>query len=52
LSKALFQVVIFGLAGSQSEPPPIVVDDDGNVVFVVERCRAAIERGIIEGPLR
>src|SRR5207244_8576447 len=48
----LFQLVILGLALSQSEPPAIVMDHDTDVVRVIEgRCRA-IERRIGELPFR
>ena len=50
--KPLFQIVIFRLAFGQAEPPAIIVDHDGDVIRVVEGRRAAIERGIVELPLR
>jgi hypothetical protein len=46
--KPLFQNIIFRLAFGQVKPPAVIVNRDGNVVRVVERCRGAIERGIIE----
>src|SRR5262249_27002795 len=52
VGKLLFQLVVFRLAFSQSEPPAIVVDDDRNVVGIVERRGTAIEGGIVEIPLR
>ena len=48
----LFQIVIFRLAFGQAEPPAVIVDHDGDVIRVVEGRRAAIERGIVEVPLR
>ena len=42
----------FALAFGQCEPPPIIVDHDGDVIRIVEGRRAAIERRIIEVPLR
>ena len=50
--KPLVQIVIFRLAFSQSEPPAIVMDHDGDMIRIVEGCRAAIERRIVEVPLR
>ena len=50
--KPLFQIVIFRLAFSQAEPPAVIMDHDGDVIRVVEGRRAAIERGIVEVPLR
>src|SRR5450432_315843 len=46
----LFKVIIFRLAFRQSQPPAVVVDDDGTVVRIVERRGAAIERGVVEVP--
>ena len=48
----LFQFVVFRLARSQTKPPAIVVDHDGDMVGVVEGRRAALEGGVIEIPLR
>src|SRR5207245_11143780 len=48
----LFQLVILGLALSQSEPPAIVMDHDTDVIRVIEgRCRP-IERRIVKLPFR
>lgn len=52
LGEPLFHIVILWLAFSQSDPPAIVVDHDGNVVGIVERRCTAIECGIVEAPLR
>ena len=52
LREPLFQIVVLRFAFGQSEPEPIIVDDDGDVVRVVERSRGAIERGVVEVPLR
>src|SRR5271166_4805931 len=49
---SLFQIVILRLAIGQTEPPTIVVDDDGDVIRVVESCSGAIEGRIIEIPFR
>ena len=50
--EALFEIVIFGLAFRQAEPPAVIMDDDGDVIRVVKRPCAAIKRRIIEVPLR
>src|ERR671921_1915926 len=50
--KPLFQIVIFRFAFSQAEPPAVIMDHDADVIRVVEGRRAAIERGIIDVPLR
>ena len=47
-----FERVVLRLALRQAQPPAIVVDHDGDMVRVVERRRAAVERGIVELPLR
>src|SRR5207253_9066882 len=52
LSEPCFEVVVFALALRQAESPAIVVDDDGNMIGVIKRRRAAIEGGVIEIPLR
>ena len=48
--KPLFQIVVFRLAFSHAEAPPVIMNHDGDVVRVVERRRGAIECGVIEGP--
>jgi len=48
----LFQFVVFRLALGEAEAPTIIMNHDGDVVGIVERRRAAIERGIVEMPLR
>ena len=50
--KPFVQIGIFRLAVSQCEPPPIVMDHDGDVIRIVEGRGTAIERRIIEIPLR
>ena len=42
----------FGSPSASAEPPAIVVDHDADVIRIVEGCRTAIERGIVELPLR
>src|SRR5262249_26728875 len=49
--KALLQIVKLRLAFSQPKPPAIVVHDDSHMIRIVEGRRAAIESGVIEGPL-
>jgi hypothetical protein len=44
----LFQVVISRPALGEIEPPAIVMKDDRDMIGIVERRRAAIERGIVE----
>src|SRR5271170_2023801 len=48
----LFEVVVFLLAFGQIDSPAVIVYRDIDMVRVLERGRAAIERGIIEVPLR
>ena len=50
--KSLFQFVIFLLAFRQTKPPAVIVDHDGDVIRIIERRCAEIERGVIEVPLR
>src|SRR6266700_6109123 len=50
--KPFFQIVILRLALSQSQPPTIIMDYDADVIRIVKGCRTALERGIIESPLR
>ena len=50
--KPLFQIVIFRLAFSQTEPPAVIMNHDADMIRVVEGRCGAIERGIIEVPLR
>src|SRR5437773_7489208 len=51
-SKPFFKFVIFAFATSQSETPAIIMYSDRNVIRIVERRSAAIERGVIEVPFR
>src|SRR6185312_17048095 len=48
--KPPLEIIVFRLPGSETEPPAIVVDHDGDVVRVVEGDGRAIERGIVEIP--
>ena len=52
LGEPLFQLVIFRLAVGQAEPPAVVVDHDRDMVRIVERRGAAIERRVVEVPFR
>ena len=47
----LLQFVVPGLAWRQSEPPPVVVDHDLDVIGVVEGPGAAFKRHVVEVPL-
>src|ERR1044072_1428277 len=47
-----FQVLVLRLAFSESEPPTIIMNHDADVIRIVERCCAPLERGIIELPFR
>ena len=49
--KSLFQIVIFWLAFSETEPPAVIVNDDGDMIGIVKGRSAAIEGGIVEVPL-
>src|SRR6266566_1273902 len=51
LGESLFQLVIFRLAISQSQPPAIIMDHDADMIRIVEGCCAALKRGIVEVPL-
>jgi len=51
LGELLFEVVVLGFAFSQSDPPAIVVYNDGDMIRIVEGCCGAIKCGIIEVPL-
>jgi len=46
------QIGISRLAISKCEPPPIIVDHDGDMIGIVEGGGAAFERRIIEVPFR
>jgi hypothetical protein len=48
----LFKLVIVPLAFSQADPPAVIMDHDADMIRVVEGRGAAIERRIIEVPLR
>ena len=50
--KSFFQIVVLWFAGSQAEPPAVIMDHDADVLRVVEGRCAAIERGINEVPFR
>src|SRR5262245_10423049 len=50
--KPLFQIIVLRFAFSQSEPPPVIMDDDTDVIRIVERCGTALECGVTEPPLR
>src|SRR5438552_1832706 len=51
LGQPLFQIVVSGLAFNEREPPPTVMDHDGDVIWIIEGRRTAIERRIVKLPL-
>src|ERR1700759_2279475 len=51
-SEALFECVVFGFAFGEAESPTIIVNYDGNIVRVIERPGAALERVVVEVPFR
>ena len=50
--KPLFQGVELRLPLRETQPPTVVVNRDGYMIGMVEGGHAAIERGIVELPLR
>src|SRR4051812_22588762 len=50
--EALFQLVVLRLTFGQAKPPAIVVNHDGDMVWIVEGGRAAVEGGVVELPIR
>ena len=52
LGQSALQRVVLRLAVAQADPPAVVVDHDRHVIGVVERGGAALERGVVEVPLR
>src|SRR5689334_9196225 len=52
LRQPFFELVIFRLALGERESPAIVVDGDRDMIGIVERRRAAVERRIVEFPFR
>src|SRR4051812_20417878 len=48
----LLESVVAALPVRKAQPPAVVVDDDGRVVRIVEGCRGALERGVVEVPRR
>src|SRR5689334_13228019 len=52
LRQLVVHVVVPTLAVRQTEPPAIIVDDDRDVIRIIEGRRGAIERRIVECPLR
>src|SRR5262249_36298006 len=47
-----FQIVIFRLALRETEPPAVIVADNGDVIGIFESRRAAIKGRVVEVPLR
>src|SRR3954447_15553644 len=52
LGEAFLELAVLRFAFGEPEPPAVVVDHDLDVIRVVERRRAAIERRVVETPLR
>jgi hypothetical protein len=51
-SELLLQRVVLGLAVGETQPPPVVVDDDVDVIRILERGSRAIVGRIVEVPAR
>src|SRR4051794_3767326 len=52
LGKPFFQIVIFWLAFGEAQPPTVIMNHDRDMIGVIKGGCAAIERGIVEIPLR
>jgi hypothetical protein len=52
LRQSLLQIGVFWFTFGKREAPAVIVNDDGDVIGIVERSRAALEGGIIEVPFR
>ena len=50
--KPLVQIVVLGFALGDANSPAVIMDHDSDVIRVVEGRGAAIERSIVELPLR
>jgi hypothetical protein len=48
----LLQGIVLGVARSEALSPPVVVDDDADVIGIAEGLRGAFERRVVEVPLR
>src|SRR5688500_10149605 len=48
----MFERVVPRLAFRQAQPPAVIMQQDGDVVRIVEECRAAGEGGVVEAPPR
>src|SRR5512133_278461 len=48
----ILQLGVLGFAVGQPQTPPVVVDDDVEMIRVLKRRRAAIKGGIVKAPLR
>ena len=48
----LFQIVVLQLAIGQPKPPAVVMDHQGDMVWVVKCLRGPIERRVVKTPLR
>lgn len=52
LGQSLFQCLILRFALDQAQAPAIVENRDRDMVRVIQRRRAAVEGGVVEGPFR
>src|SRR5215207_3950229 len=50
LGKPLFQIRVFRLTLSQSQPPTVIVDHDIHMIRIIEGCCAAIKSSVVEVP--
>ena len=50
--KPLVERFVLRFAFGERKPPPVVVDHDTDVIRIVEGRGTAIERGVVELPLR
>src|SRR3954471_20312885 len=52
IRKTTFDFAISRFALFQAEAPTVIMNDDRDVIGIVERSGATLERCIVEGPLR
>ena len=52
LGEPILQRGVLGFALGQPQTPPVVVDDDVDMIRVLKRRRAAIKGGVVKAPLR
>ena len=49
-AELVFQLVVLRFAFRQAQPPPVVMDDDRDMIRIVEGRGGAIERSVVEVP--